>query len=158
LLPSASRRLHGVVAALAFAVAGCGAAPSGWDDPRADPAKAELVAQGAKVYAQHCAACHGANLEGHPDWRKRLPSGRMQAPPHDDSGHTWHHSDQVLFLTTRDGMVPPLYPQGYASDMPAFGQVLSEAEIWAVLAFIKSRWSDRALAARTEMGRHAVKR
>jgi mono/diheme cytochrome c family protein len=112
------------------------------------------VALGAKVYAQHCAACHGARLEGQPEWRRRLPNGRMPAPPHDESGHTWHHSNDVLFGITKRGLVPPYAPPNYESDMPAFTGKLSDDEIWAVLAFIKSHWTSReVLDARVEMTR-----
>ena len=110
--------------------------------------------RGAAVYAQHCAACHGANLQGQPDWRTRLPNGRLPAPPHDDSGHTWHHPDEVLFGITKFGLVPPYAPAGYESDMPAFGGTLSDEDIRAVLAFIESRWSSDVLETRRKMIRH----
>jgi mono/diheme cytochrome c family protein len=106
---------------------------------------------GQQIYAQHCAACHGTKLEGHPEWRSRLPSGRMPAPPHDDSGHTWHHPDQVLFGITKHGLVPPYAPANYPSDMPAFGGTLSDGEIRAVLAYIASHWSAEVTSARAEM-------
>lgn len=106
----------------------------------ADPADAQHVARGEAVYLQHCARCHGKNLEGQPNWRRRKDDGKLPAPPHDASGHTWHHPDQMLFEITRNGLVPPHAPEGYASDMPAFAGTLSDAEIWAVLAYIKSRW------------------
>ena len=117
---------------------------------RSGPDPAQL-AVGEKLYAQHCAACHGANLEGQPDWKKRLPNGRLPAPPHDDSGHTWHHPDAVLFGITKHGLVPPYAPRGYESDMPAFGGTLSDDEMRAVLAFIESRWSERVRKLRAEM-------
>jgi len=128
--------------AMALALAGCERAASGFDDPRADPGDAARVALGERVYVQHCASCHGAKLEGQPDWRRRLANDRLPAPPHDESGHTWHHPDSVLFAITKNGLVPPLAPQGYETDMPAFAGSLSDEEIWAVLAFIKSRWTD----------------
>lgn len=117
---------------IALTVGGCERAGAHASD-------AAKVARGEVVYRQHCAACHGANLEGQPNWRERLPSGRLPAPPHDASGHTWHHADRVLFDLTKRGMQPHA-PPGYESDMPAFGNVLSDADIWAVLAYIKSRW------------------
>ncbi len=117
---------------------------------------AAKVAQGAKVYAQNCAACHGAKLEGQPNWRRRLPNGRLPAPPHDESGHTWHHTDAVLFAITKNGLVPPYAPKDYESDMPAFAGALSDEEIWAVLAYLKSHWrSQEVLSAREEMTRNA---
>ena len=128
---------------------GCGKAPS----PAPD------LQVGAKIYVQHCAACHGAKLEGQPNWRQRLPNGRMPAPPHDESGHTWHHPDAVLFGITKFGLVPPFAPPGYESDMPAFAGKLSDGEIRAVLAFIESHWTSRdVLEARAEMLRNARRR
>jgi mono/diheme cytochrome c family protein len=133
-------------------------APQG-DDPRADPRDAAKVALGAKVYAQHCAACHGAKLEGQPNWRTRLPNDRLPAPPHDESGHTWHHPDYVLFAITKNGLVPPYAPKDYESDMPAFAGKLSDEEIWAVLAYLKTHWTSvDVLAARAEMTRNLEKR
>ena len=144
-------RLVALVACAAL-LPGCKDATLG-DDPRADPRDASRIALGAKVYVEHCAACHGAKLEGQPEWRRRLPNGRLPAPPHDESGHTWHHPDDVLFGITKHGLVPGKYaPDGYESDMPAFAGKLSDDEIWAVLAFIKSHWkSNEVLAARREM-------
>ena len=114
------------------------------------------TAGGAQVYAQHCASCHGAKLEGQPSWRHRLPNGRLPAPPHDESGHTWHHTDKVLFAITKHGPVPPYAPAGYESDMPAFGGKLSDDEIRAVLAFVASHWTSKeVLEARAEMLRNA---
>ena len=150
-----SRLLLGrlAVSATVF-VAACNEVPASGDDPRADPRDATKVTLGAKVYGQHCAACHGANLEGQPDWRRRLPNGRLPAPPHDESGHTWHHRDEVLFAITKNGLVPPFAPKGYESDMPAFAGTLSDEQIWAVLAYIKIHWkSSEVLSARQEMTR-----
>jgi mono/diheme cytochrome c family protein len=105
---------------------------------RVDPLNEARVDLGKRLYAEACASCHGASLEGQPNWQRRLPNGRMPAPPHDASGHTWHHSDEVLFRITKDG--PAAYPAGYQTDMLAFGGRLTEEEIAATLAFIKSTW------------------
>lgn len=107
---------------------------------QANPDDQKQVATGKGVYEANCAACHGGYLEGQPNWRTRKPDGRLPAPPHDETGHTWHHPDEHLFKITRNGLKPPLAPDGYQSDMPAFADVMSDAEIWAVLAFIKSKW------------------
>jgi mono/diheme cytochrome c family protein len=116
---------------------------------------AQTLALGGNLYAQHCASCHGANLEGQPNWRARLPNGRMPAPPHDESGHTWHHPDDVLFGITKHGVVPPYAPPGYESDMPGFSGKLTDEEIRAVLAYIASHWkSKQLLDARAEMMRN----
>lgn len=113
---------------------------------------ADTIQLGQELYAANCASCHGADLEGQPDWKERLPSGRMPAAPHDASGHTWHHSDQDFLLITREGL-DAVVP-GYESDMPAFGELLTEAETEAVLAFIKSTWPERERAYQAEATRN----
>ena len=108
----------------------------------ADPDNKALVALGKAVYAKSCAACHGANLEGEKNWKQRKPDGTFGAPPHDPTGHTWHHTDALLFRITKHGGAA-VAPAGFKSGMPGFKEQLSDREIWAVLAFIKSRWSPR---------------
>lgn len=103
-----------------------------------------LVAQGKAIYSMHCASCHGSNLEGQPDWKQLGKDGLWPAPPHDDSGHTWHHSDNHLINTVKKGVVRR---NGMASKMPAFEEVLTEDEIIAVLSFIKQHWSPQNQAA-----------
>ena len=128
--------ITGIAGAAALAWALWPSTPVG----RADPDDATQVALGENLYRQHCAACHGVNLEGQPNWRQRKPDGKLPAPPHDVTGHTWHHADEQLFRLTKIGVKPPLAPEGYKSDMPAFGDVLSDEQIWAVLSYIKSKW------------------
>lgn len=111
----------------------------------AEATNAKQVEAGETVYQQHCAVCHGVDLEGQPNWKQLLPTGGLPAPPHDDTGHTWHHPDQLLFRITKFGGQAVAGP-GFQSNMPAFQGVLSDADIWAVLAFIKSKWSPRASA------------
>jgi mono/diheme cytochrome c family protein len=109
--------------------------------PQADASNPQQVALGKRVYHAQCASCHGPKLEGQPNWRTRLPNGRLPAPPHDASGHTWHHSDALLFDIVKNG-IQSHAPPGYESDMPIFGGRLNDAEIWAVLAYIKNQWPE----------------
>ena len=95
----------------------------------------ERVAQGEVLYAQYCAQCHGADLKGSPTWKGLLPDGSLPPPPHDSTGHTWHHSDELLISITADGGA-----LAYNSKMPAFKEKMTENEIIAVLEFIKSKW------------------
>ncbi len=110
------------------------------------PGERSLIEVGERIYVDNCASCHGANLEGEPNWRARKTDGRLPAPPHDDSGHTWHHTDQALFEITKYGIQHFAGPD-YESDMPAFDGTLSDNEIVAALSFIKAQWSDDARAA-----------
>ena len=121
-----------------------------WSQSRSgDAASAERVARGAEVYTAECASCHGVNLEGAPNWRTPNADGTLPAPPHDDSGHTWHHPDTMLFAYTKNGGAETLKAMGvtgFASAMPGFGDRLSNDQIQDVLIFIKSRWSRKARA------------
>ena len=127
-----------------------GSRPQG-TEIRANARDETQLLRGRAIYDQHCAACHGQKLEGQPDWRTRRPDGRMPAPPHDDTGHTWHHPDAVLFGIVKYGLVPPYAPAGYSSDMPAFRSTLTDDDIRVVLAFIESTWSPEIMKVRTEM-------
>ena len=104
----------------------------------------DRIALGETLYAENCASCHGVKLEGQPDWKTPLESGRMPAPPHDASGHTWHHADRQLFDITKRGLGAVV--EGYESDMPAFADTLTDDQIRAVLAYIKSTWPARERA------------
>jgi mono/diheme cytochrome c family protein len=132
----------GVLAAL-------GAAAYVWTGSAGDvqsgvmPESVDLVA-GKALYAETCAACHGVNLEGQDNWRSPGEDGRLPAPPHDETGHTWHHEDQVLLNYTRLGGREMMAAQGmeFDSGMPGFGDQLTDQEIWSVLGYIKSTWPE----------------
>ncbi|MEM9840451.1 MAG: cytochrome c [Pseudomonadota bacterium] len=105
------------------------------------PDDLRIVARGAEVYASECASCHGAHLEGQPNWRMRGEDGLLPAPPHDASGHTWHHDDETLFILTKYGLAG-LMENAPPSGMPTYDGVLSDEDIVAVLSYIKSTWPD----------------
>jgi mono/diheme cytochrome c family protein len=127
------------VGALGWLVLTAGPGASIGDDHTPD------LARGAALYAEACAACHGADLEGEPDWRERKPDGRLPAPPHDATGHTWHHPDRVLMEITLRGTAA-VVGGGYESDMPGFGGIYSEDELRDVLEWIKTQWPERERA------------
>ena len=138
-----------IVTALALVLAACasssetGSTPaptaiSALTTPDSVPPPPELdaarIAAGEATYRQYCSACHGADLSGDPQWKTRNTDGSLRPPPHDSSGHTWHHSDQLLLSLTRDA-------SGLEeSRMPAFGAILTDDEIATVLEFFKSTW------------------
>jgi mono/diheme cytochrome c family protein len=104
-----------------------------------DPGDTRLVTEGQALYGRYCAACHGTQLEGRAGWQEIPPGGPALAPPLDASAHAWHHPDAQLFGIVRDGG-QAYSPEGYMNGMPAFGGTLSDAEIRAILSYIKSTW------------------
>lgn len=103
------------------------------------------ITTGETLYAEHCASCHGANLEGQPNWQSSDENGILPAPPHDETGHTWHHDNQLLFNYTKIGGEQALAASGvvFNSGMPGFAETLTDDEIWNILAFIRSTWPIR---------------
>ena len=110
---------------------------------------AEEIARGDALYAEYCAACHGANLEGQPDWQTPRADGSLPAPPHDATGHTWHHPDRMLMAIIQDGM-SAVVPD-YQGTMPPFRGILSDEDAARILGFIKSRWPERERAYQAEV-------
>lgn len=117
------------------------------------PDDARLVARGEAVYMMHCASCHGRNLEGQPEWQSQDEEGFLPAPPHDESGHTWHHPDTLLFKITKLGVAEAANLKSYKTRMPAFGEILSDADILAALSYIKSRWPEDMRRRHDELNR-----
>lgn len=101
----------------------------------------ERVALGETVYLTKCARCHGIDLEGEPDWETQRADGTWPAPPQDETGHAFEHADFDLFEYVKYGGARFARP-GDRSNMPAYGDELSTAEIWAVIAYIKSQWPE----------------
>lgn len=122
------------------------------------PGEASVVVRGEAVYAERCASCHGRNLEGQPDWRTRDEDGYLPAPPHDETGHTWHHPDRLLFAITREGLAEAANLKDYQTRMPAFGNVLDDGDIVAVLSYVKSRWPDEIQRRHDELNRAYARR
>ncbi|MES2143334.1 MAG: cytochrome c [Pseudomonadota bacterium] len=111
--------------------------------------------RGRAIYTAKCASCHGANLQGQPDWQTPRADGTYPAPPHDETGHTWHHGDTMLRDYIRLGGQAVLDNMGveFVSGMPGFGSALTEEDIEAVLAYIKSTWPDPVRAAQEDRTR-----
>lgn len=104
-----------------------------------DPAE-----QGQMIYSQNCASCHGLNGEGQPNWKRPDKQGELPAPPHDQTGHTWRHSDDMLFKMIQDGWRDPFNKTSRLT-MPAFREVLSPEEIRVVIAYLKSFWTSEQI-------------
>ena len=97
------------------------------------------VELGKHLYRLHCASCHGRYLQGQPLWQVNDKDAGRRAPAHDESGHAWQHSDEALFQMTKYGRFDAT-PADAVSFMPAFKDILTDADILSVIAFIKRRW------------------
>jgi mono/diheme cytochrome c family protein len=94
------------------------------------------VARGGELYRAHCAACHGANAEGAPNWHQKGADGKFPPPPLDAKGHAWHHPKSALAQTIREGTLR------LGGAMPPWKDKLSDADIEAVIAWFQSRWPE----------------
>ncbi len=99
------------------------------------------LALGRSVYRTYCAQCHGMQGQGAPNWQEQNSDGTFPPPPHDSTGHAWHHGDDFLYRIIRDGgqFLEEEMP-GFTNAMPTFGNCLSPEEIRTVIIYIKSLW------------------
>ncbi len=104
------------------------------DDPRLP---IEPRVEGQALYEANCANCHGINGEGQypSDPYKLNEDGLAGAPPHDVTGHTWHHPDQQLIEIIFNGQNLPNFEL-----MPSFKDKLTIDEMISILAHIKTWW------------------
>lgn len=112
------------------------------DDP--SPTSQPISENGQELYATYCASCHGANGEGQYPDDPYVPdaAGLVGAPPHDSTGHTWHHPDASLITIVQDGRaMPNIHP------MPPFNGQLTESQIVAILDYIKTWWLPEQVSA-----------
>lgn len=132
----------GVIAVLAASAVAAALALRGPSASRlhfADAENAETVLDGKRLYASHCASCHGRKLQGQLLWQVRDEFAGRRAPAHDQTGHTWQHSDEDLFAMIKYGRFPTT-PATVKSYMPGYAQNLSDDRILAVIAYIKATW------------------
>lgn len=149
--------------AACVALAGCGGPEddAGPPAPRtasasANPVPAEQVklepdrnklALGAQLYRENCAACHGDQGQGAPDWQKPGPDGKYPAPPLNGTGHAWHHPMKALRQTIRNGTLR------IGGNMPAWKDKLTDQEIDAIIHWLQMKWPQELYAAWYEMDR-----
>jgi mono/diheme cytochrome c family protein len=99
-----------------------------------------LVNEGRSVYEHACASCHGARGEGAANWQGPDRNGELPAPPHDSEGHTWKHSDAMLYRIVQQGWRDP-FNRTERLTMPAFNEQLSPGQIVAVVTYLKTLWT-----------------
>jgi mono/diheme cytochrome c family protein len=101
-----------------------------------------LVKSGAAIYRQSCASCHGARGEGAAAWDVPDKLGELPAPPHDAKGHTWKHSDAMLYRIVQDGW-RDAFNKTDRLTMPPFNGQLSHTETIAVITYLKTLWTPK---------------
>jgi mono/diheme cytochrome c family protein len=98
---------------------------------RANPLEptADDLARGRALYATHCAACHGLNGAGDGD-----AGVALNPPPANLASASRRHmaTDAYLFWTIAEGGAP------VGSAMPPFQTILTEAEIWQIIAHLRT--------------------
>ena len=114
---------------------------------RTNPA---LVGLGHSLYDQNCGYCHGVDLAGQPGWEGSFPDGNRPAVPLDGRGPIARLADRDLFDLVKYGG-QPFSPATYKNNMPGFDSSLADADIWAILSYIKSKWSEETVARQKEL-------
>ncbi|MBN8924936.1 MAG: alcohol dehydrogenase [Rhodanobacter sp. 68-29] len=108
-------------------------------------AKATSHAQGGKLYEQQCSTCHGKQGEGVPGVYPPLDGNTSVTEP------TATNAVRGVLL---GGFAPATAGNPRPYSMPPFAQQLSDAEVAAVVSYIRQSWSNRGGAVRSdEVGR-----
>ena len=129
--------MHSATLCAGLGLLGIAAMARAAEDP--PPLAPAVVKAGRTVYQRACASCHGARGEGAPNWEKPDAQGEMPAPPHDRQGHTWRHSDAMLYGIIRHGWRDE-FNKTERLTMPAFEGQLSPKQTVAVLTYLKTLW------------------
>jgi len=108
----------------------------------------QIIYEGKVIYLANCAACHGVNLQGNPNWRSGTDKdGQRLPPPLNGTGHTWHHSPEPLFQIIKYGL--KIYDENYEGKMVG-NENLTNKEIYSLLEYIKSVWPEELRTNYTE--------
>lgn len=95
-----------------------------------------VLERGREVYAQHCAQCHGRQGEGRGGFVAL--AGRRAV--------TLEHADNLVQMLVHGGYAPATRGNPRPHGMPPFAQQLSDADMAAVLSYIRSAWGNQASA------------
>ena len=90
---------------------------------------ASSIVDGARLFPDHCASCHGAGGRGDgPASKGLVPAADLTAD------HLWMHSDGELFWWLSHGIDMP----GGGTAMPGFAGVLSDDQRWNLIDYIRA--------------------
>lgn len=111
--------------------------PVGTDnDPReVVVAPAPVLDRGAKVYEQNCAKCHGEQGQGVPGAYPPLAGNRAVTLP---------VTSNLVQVVLNGGFPPATRGHPRPFGMPPFATTLSDADVAAVLTYVRASWNNRA--------------
>jgi len=107
------------------------------DAPAKNAAPTTVMTEGGKVYAKHCAQCHGEDGRGKPGAYPPLAGNRAV---------TMANPANLVRAVTGGGYLPSTQGNPRPYGMPPFGQVLDDAQIAAVLSHVRGSWGNEAAA------------
>lgn len=98
---------------------------------------AQAAPNGAALYVEKCGMCHEANGEGTP----------VSFPPLAGNPHLLVRDPSALIVEVLDGMpLTDITVKGhhYGGGMPGWGNWLSDAEVAAIVTYVRTAWGNRA--------------
>ncbi len=110
--------------------------PAATDNLRSDEKQA-IIASGARLYENQCASCHQASGKGVPSVYPALAGNRAV---------TAAIAANPIRLVLHGGFAPSTGGNPRPYGMPPFGQVMTDAEIAAVVTYIRNAWGNQASA------------
>lgn len=139
--------LVAVAALAATAIAGCGddkTAPATGNGTADAPAPDGIlsgfdinrIANGAKLYQENCAQCHGPEAQGHPDWERGRKEGFAAAPPLNGTGTEVKLSQAQMIHIIRNGVT-----RDDALVMPAWQGRVADRDLEDIIAWYQALWS-----------------
>jgi mono/diheme cytochrome c family protein len=91
------------------------------------------------LYEKNCSNCHGAYMQGAKNWMsEKDEDGANLPPPLNGTGHTWHHSEDLLFNIIKYGGY--YHDEKYDGKMLGFENNLSDDEIYSIINYIYNSW------------------
>jgi mono/diheme cytochrome c family protein len=98
---------------------------------------AALVERGRKLYGTHCAQCHGEQGEGVGQAYPRLAGNRAVKLP---------VTANLVQVVLYGGFAPATEGNPRPFGMPPFAMLMSDADVAAVLTYIRGSWNNQAAA------------
>lgn len=93
------------------------------------------ISNGAKLFQEKCAQCHGPEAQGHPDWQRARIEGYTAAPPLNGTGTDIKLSRAQMMKIIRNGATRKGQPV-----MPAWVGRVSDQDIEDIITWYQALW------------------